>query len=276
MVYAAYAAALSGLRTRIVSVVGEDFPIARLSNLEAAGVDLRNVYRRGPTSTRFALEYARNRARRLTLHSQAPPISMEDVPTEGEALLVLAPIADELTQSAFAGLCQRFRTVYLDPQGFCRSIEPHGTIAARRWNPPRNLPGLSLLKFSTAELASLRRYPKQALTAVIKRACNGGARDVILTMGAKGLVSLSRDGTRSRMPAFRTSTQQHQTGAGDVLLGSYAAKRMAGEEMTDALAYASAVASLHIEYNILNLKRIDHEMVERRACWILERTETRR
>jgi len=67
--YAAYAASLFA-PTRIVAVVGDDFPSSALESLSAHGVDIAGVERKAGKTFRWAGRYAANLTSRTTLDTQ--------------------------------------------------------------------------------------------------------------------------------------------------------------------------------------------------------------
>jgi sugar/nucleoside kinase (ribokinase family) len=270
VVYSSYTAALLGLRSRIVSAVGEDFPEKLMSRIEERGVDTRLVRRRGLYTTRFFLRYRRSGGRSLSLLSRAESITADDVPHNSSKTLAALPIANEFSREAFAALCRRFPTVVLDPQGFCRHLTPGRAVRTKRWTPPRSCQNLKLLKFSEAESEALRVPQAGHVATSLSRLSGYVSRHVILTRGVRGLIALIRGGFLVRMPSFPARPERYPTGAGDVLLGAYLACSSTGRDIVQALAYASSVASIHVERNMLSLSKLPSRLIERRAGIILK------
>ena len=72
-----------------------------------------------------------------------------------------------------------------------------------------------------------------------------GARAVVATLGARGAVVVTADGTTA-IPAFKAKIVD-TTGAGDCFVGALAARMSAGATPIDAARYASAAASCSVE-----------------------------
>lgn len=274
VIYGAHTASLIGLRVAIVSVVGSDFPAAALAKLSREGIELRVVRSEGKT-TRFLLRYPRSGARQLVLSSQAPPLGNRQLGLSRDSVLVACPVFHEMSRSALIDAANRAGELHLDPQGFCRETDSEGRVMPRRWKPPPAVGNLRTLKFSLEELPSFRSSSSEGRESTLARISKELRCDAILTLGSQGLLAHGSSGSRIRMPAFKARPERYPTGAGDVLLGAYVAKRLGELGFVESLAYASAVASVHVESNLLNLDTLNQETVEERAGWILERTEVR-
>jgi 2-dehydro-3-deoxygluconokinase len=72
-----------------------------------------------------------------------------------------------------------------------------------------------------------------------------GARAVAMTQGADG-VFVDDDTTAVHVPAFAVSEVVDQTGAGDVLTGTVAARLALGDDLTDAVRLGAAAAALSL------------------------------
>ncbi len=71
-------------------------------------------------------------------------------------------------------------------------------------------------------------------------------RDVIVTLGARGAVHVTRDGSRSFEPG-RTAAVVDTTGAGDAFVGVLAAALATGSSVPQAVHRAVAAGSLAVE-----------------------------
>ena len=87
------------------------------------------------------------------------------------------------------------------------------------------------------------REPEQAVEAA--RALGRGARDVVVTLGAAGLVVAPRGVPPAFVPARKVAAVSAH-GAGDCFLGALAARLAQGEELTRACRWASTAASLYV------------------------------
>ncbi len=70
---------------------------------------------------------------------------------------------------------------------------------------------------------------------------HSGTRDVVLTRGGDGLMLMTRDGTRSDIPALPVKLVSSH-GAGDCFCGALAARLAAGDEIEAACRFATEAA----------------------------------
>lgn len=91
-----------------------------------------------------------------------------------------------------------------------------------------------------AEQMSGRKIPDVAAAEEVAAGLAG--TEVLLTLGAEGVVRATQDGT-GHHPAHPV-TQRATHGAGDAFVGALAARRAQG--LADGLAYAQAAAALHV------------------------------
>lgn len=72
-----------------------------------------------------------------------------------------------------------------------------------------------------------------------------GVREVIVTLGAAGVVYASGEGERLYVPAFRVEAVD-TTAAGDTFIGAYAAARERGATVRESLQWANAAAAIAV------------------------------
>ncbi len=77
------------------------------------------------------------------------------------------------------------------------------------------------------------------------RALHAASRDVVVTLGAEGLLLMTRDGAVRRIEATRVEARSLH-GAGDMFCGALAARLAAGDMLPAACATASRAASLFV------------------------------
>ena len=86
---------------------------------------------------------------------------------------------------------------------------------------------------------------EQARTAAVAL-LGRGARNVILTLGAKGALVVTRDGSSTVVPSFSAGTVVETTGAGDAFCGGFAAALAEGQPLLDAVRFGCATAGISV------------------------------
>jgi ribokinase len=73
-----------------------------------------------------------------------------------------------------------------------------------------------------------------------------GVRNVILTLGAKGALVCTPDGSATLVPSFNAGTVVETTGAGDAFCGGFAAALAEGQTLLDAVRFGCATAGISV------------------------------
>jgi ribokinase len=109
----------------------------------------------------------------------------------------------------------------------------------------------------------------------VLRKCDGGPRDVVVTLGERGLWAMSRHGEVRQYRAHEVTTV-NAVGAGDSFLAMLVSRMAQGEEFLDSLSAASAAGALACSRRESWLTRNDaprlNEMVSDRSVLIPART----
>lgn len=239
--YAAVGVALAGGTPLMQAVIGEDFPEQIMDRLVSAGLDVSGVERvRGP-SFHVLLDVASD-PRQI---SYLPTSGRNDVldptpPRRLNASIDAAHIAAIPTQSqqAWANRLQADRVPFTLDTVFIRNeIEPCAEDL------------LSLAATATAFMPSVEDLsalwpgisPHRGAADLSRRT----QRTVVVTCGAAGAVGCDQ-GTLVTMPAYPVESVD-STGAGDAYCGAFASAVSQGHGLVDAMALASACASVVVE-----------------------------
>jgi ribokinase len=73
-----------------------------------------------------------------------------------------------------------------------------------------------------------------------------GAREVILTLGARGALVRTSAGRTAILPAFEAGPVLETTGAGDAFCGGFAAALAEGQPLLDAVRFGCATAGISV------------------------------
>ena len=73
-----------------------------------------------------------------------------------------------------------------------------------------------------------------------------GARNVILTLGARGALVATGDGSMTVVPVFEAGSVLETTGAGDAFCGGFAAALAEGQTLLDAVRFGCATAGISV------------------------------
>jgi sugar/nucleoside kinase (ribokinase family) len=231
----------------IVSKVGEDFPEAYLWWLREEGIDLSGVAKvTNERTTRFELEYNADLSSRcLKLQSKAPPISVSDVPSclHTQAIHV-GPIAGEISFEVVERLKTCGEVLSLDPQGMTRCFDENGNVTC---NAQMDTQVMGLVNIYKSSLDEIKAVTGQAdLNSAMKAVHGLGPETVLVTLGAKG-AALSVQGTRYKIPAFKSERVMDPTGAGDVFMGAFLNEYIRQKDSLWCACVGSAAASLVVE-----------------------------
>lgn len=249
----AAAAAAAGAHTALVTRVPDDeLGDQLLRRVAELGVDTSHIMR-APGQHGLYLTHADPRGVRQFTYvrqgSAASRLGVVDldeslfssagvVVASGIACAVSETLADAVHRAA--GLARRF--VY-DP-----NFRPRLTTAARASEALRRLAPLADVVTPSwpDEAHHLLDLPTDATVGdALGRLATLGARAVVLTRGPDGAV-VADDGTVADVPGVPARVVVDQTGAGDSLAGTLAARLALGDPLLEAVALATAAAALSV------------------------------
>jgi len=99
------------------------------------------------------------------------------------------------------------------------------------------------------EAAILTGLPVEDITqakAAAKKLQAMGARNVILTLGSKGALVVTEDGTETIVSSFNAGPVVETTGAGDAFCGGFAAALAEGKPLLEAVRFGCATAGISV------------------------------
>lgn len=232
----AVAAARMGARVAMAGAVGSDsFGETLLAGLDAAGVERSRVARlAGASGMSVAILEAGGAYGAVIVSGANLDVTGAAAFPEGATHLVLQSEIPEPANLAAA-----------------RAASAAGARVILNAAPARPLdPALlaltSILVANRGEAAALSGAPDSAPETAARALAGEGARTVIVTLGAAGLLLLEAGASAPRAlpaPAVR-AIESH--GAGDAFTGALAARLDAGAALGAALAFAQAAAALHV------------------------------
>jgi len=243
----AVAAAKLGASVAMVGGVGSDaFGGELVNSLADCAVDTSSVQRLSQASTGIALITVDDAGRNSILISAGAnvqftfPAAHEDATFDRlwqdcHAVLLQHEIAPEVTEQAVHFAAARGIRVLYNPA-------PAAPI------PSHLLAKIDVLVLNEHEASMMTGQPVVDFESAHVAAATlrlRGARAVVLTLGARGLVYQDREGVRLEHPAFPVITID-TTAAGDTFIGALAVALVENQEMPAALAFASAAAALSV------------------------------
>jgi ribokinase len=241
----AAAAARLGEEVHFIGMVGSDIFAAKpLGDLRETGVDLAAVgVVDAPTGMASILTTIAGDNTIVVVPGANAHLLPADLFTHRALIenagIVLTQLETPMeTLIALAAMCERSRIpLVLDPAP-AQKLPPQ-VLSKITWFTP-NETEAELLSGRTMDSSS-----PQELRAMAEHFLNGGVRNVLLKLGARGVYLAAVDGTREHIPPFRVIAED-STAAGDAFNGGFAAALMRGLSPSDAAHYASAVAALSV------------------------------
>ncbi len=245
--YASLAAAQLGANVSVITKFGDDFPEDYLSRVKQAGIDILGVAREKNAGTTFyELRYNKDLSnRKLQLKKRAPPITINDLPESLEAYTIhIAPIAGEITYEVVKRLKPCAPQLSLDIQGLVREFNGTGEVSLGSLADREIFDLVDICKLSSEEAPAASGLSD--LNSAIDMIHDYGVKTVIVTLGAEGAF-LSVEGSRCKIPVFKSNRVVDPTGAGDVFVGSFLAERLRGKDLLWCACVGSAAASIVVE-----------------------------
>lgn len=255
--YAGLQARALGADVTVVTKVGYDLSDQHLMWLAKNQLNLHGLARsRTKPTTRFRIVQRRG-PRELFLLSRCeriPRSLLNSLTADG---IILSPVAGELSVAFVREAAKRFRTVYLDPQGFLRTFNATGRCRLQPFPRPI-LQYANVVKVDLEEARALtgRTSLLDALRAIQSR----GPRVVAGTRGRRGILLLY-DGSAYHIPVQEASVVD-TTGAGDIFAGAFMAAFLSERDPLWAACVGAAASSRSTRYAALSKIQPREEIFE--------------
>jgi sugar/nucleoside kinase (ribokinase family) len=255
---------LGARKVGLLGCIGKDFSQQFSCDMREYEIEA-SMDASGSTTGGFHLIYDRNGNRTLDVLGAAGKIKQSNLPEEflDSAFILIGPILGEVDLELIQFLRSASSAkIFLDPQGLVRKIGDDGRIvhACDREEIRKIIETVDFVKPNEQEIEIItgERDPLIGL----KRLRSMGSAVPIVTLAERG--SLLLDGNRLfRVPPFVTTHAIDPTGAGDVYAGSFITEYTRTGNLSEAVIFASAAASLMVEQVGPNF-RLDPKEVQQR------------
>ena len=237
-----------GYKPEIVTHVGDDFPIDYSKLLEdRTGIDIKKWISLGYKTTSYRIDRS-GEHRRLWLAARCKELIFEDFRSfleeaSSTKALVVNPVAGEISLSLLERISKEFDHVFIDSQGFVRRFDRKtGEVGMRSGLDISALAGVDVLKTDLEELTAWTgTRNKESAIRQLSRFVN----TLLLTSGPAAVEVYESGESRIRAIPFKVQVAD-TTGAGDIMLASFAARLTERNDLEDALAFAVTASTLAI------------------------------
>ncbi len=219
------------------------------------------------TSPKFILDYSQpTTERKLTLFNPPEVFHCDsfDWQFPHPPIFIISSVHHEFDSiQVFSFLRKIGSFVAFDPQGCFRTVVKDGKVSYSEWFSQKILAQTDCIKLSDNETKLLGLGSDEE--KIICYLLSISPRYVLVTKGGKGALFGVKDQNSNRchiysVPAYTVEKVTNETGAGDVFLyGFISFLQLLGDEL-DAIAYATSLASLLIEYGFDKEKFTLHEI----------------
>ncbi len=221
---------------------GADFPDDYLLWLSWNQLKIsRNARSTTHPTTRFRI-VQKPEERELYLDARCEDLKADGELPEGDVVIV-SPVAGEVDLALLDHIRSKFKTVYIDPQGFIRKFESADGRCFLTNIDRRVLKYADIVKMDGEEALMITgvRDPFQALEEVRR----SGVEVAIYTKGVEGALLRCSKGLY-RIPVVRQLDVLDTTGAGDIFAGAFATTYLEGGDpvWSGCVAVAAASAGL--------------------------------
>ncbi|MFI5422298.1 MAG: carbohydrate kinase family protein [Nitrososphaerales archaeon] len=246
--YSSVALSSLGYSPEIVTHVGYDFPPVYSSFLkETCNINLARWIESGFKTTSYRIDRTGER-RRLWLIAKCKDLQFEDFRAfigdlPNKKALVLNPVAGEISLSLLERVSKEFDHVFIDSQGFVRRFDRKtGEVGMRSGVDISALAGVDVLKTDLEELSGwVGTSNKESAIRQLSRFVN----TILLTAGPGEIEVYEQGILHLKALPFKVAVAD-TTGAGDIMMSTFAARFSETEILEDALRFAIAASTLAV------------------------------
>jgi sugar/nucleoside kinase (ribokinase family) len=262
--------ALNSLKAefQVYTKIGKDFPKEYFDFLtKFAGISLEKFVSAFQPTTRFRIDRSIE-PRRMWLEAKCESLGLDlekelkAVVDPEETILIADPIAGEISPEFLYTVSKHFRWVIADSQGFVRAFDPKtGRVSMKSPFDTSFLDRVDYLKGDAAEINALSGGSdfQESAREIGKRVAH-----LIITSGS-GPVFLY-EGSRLRYRARpHLTSEKDTTGAGDILLATFAASLAEDKCKKESLCFAVAAATCAVGIKGIRKAILDRASVEAAA-----------
>ena len=247
-----------------VGCIGRDYEDRFRAEMVHYGVDLSGV-KVSSTTGGFKLIYDTTGNRTLDVLGVSDRIFPEDIPKEylDARVILLGPILGEVTLDLLRSIRAKSEAeVFLDPQGMIREVNPSGRVINRSdVEATKTCAGLvDFIKPNEHEAHAMTGYEDPFYSARLM--VDWGAKVAVVTLAERGSI-IAKERNLLRILAYKTFAKD-PTGAGDTYAGAFITKYLSGANLYRCGLFASAAASIKVEYTGPDFS-LEEAEVERRA-----------
>jgi sugar/nucleoside kinase (ribokinase family) len=273
--YSSLALSSLGYKPEIVTHIGNDFPdeYARLIK-ERTGLNLYKWAAPGYKTTSYRIDRS-GEHRRLWLVSRCKELAIEDfrayLAYAPSTAIVLNPVANEISLSLLERISKEFEYVFVDSQGFVRRFDKRtGEVGMRSGLDISTLAGVDVLKADQEELEAWSGTSNKdsAIRQLSKFV------DTLLVTSGPSLVEVYEHGKLElKASPFKVQVAD-TTGAGDIMLSSFAARYAETNDLRKALVFAVTASTLAVRKYGIEKAILSKPEVESQSTLVEIRAET--
>lgn len=247
--YSALSLGSLGYKPKVITIVGRDFPTKYINLLRSqAGIEIEEWMKHQQKTTRFKIDTT-GRERKMWLQTRSRKFRIGDFIKatnnfqHTRAALILNPVAGEISSDLLRQVKTKFKYIFVDSQGFVRQFDPKsGLVSGKEKLEISALKGIWALKADQRELFAWTGF--RSRQAAIER-ISKYIENLLVTSAAKKveLYCKGKITCSARPLEVRVSDT---TGAGDILLATFAMRYLETFDLREALEFATTASSLAI------------------------------